>query len=162
MKLATLSFLILIATVVSAQESTRLPIQTPEQASTVETVVPGMDDADESSLVALATPLLQDDLQLLVGNVQRPNAMVWFEDHLYTVCNGDWTIYQIDDRSGDTITYVFGVKNGHSMLMESTDAGFDLWVPDPESETLWKVNQDRLAPAERVRPTCSALGHSSN
>ena len=72
--------------------------------------------------------------------------MIWFEDHLYTVCNGDWTIYRVDDDSGETITYVFGVKNGHSLLMESTDDGFDIWIPDPDSETLWKVNQDRLAP----------------
>ncbi len=145
MKFAILIFLVVIATVVSAQDSRPSDSNDGETAA-VEAAVPGMNDADDSSVVALATPLLQDDLQLLVGNVQRPNAMVWFEDHLYTVCNGDWTIYQIDDQSGDTITYVFGIKNGHSMLMESTDEGFDLWVPDPESETLWKVNQDRLAP----------------
>lgn len=145
MKLAIATVLIFIATVVSAQDST--PSQNDDGVSSAtENSMPSPNEADESSDVGLATPLLQDDLQLLVGNVQRPNAMVWFEDHLYTVCNGDWTIYQIDDRSGDTITYVFGVKNGHSMLMEGTDAGFDLWVPDPDSKTLWKVNQDRLAP----------------
>lgn len=145
MKLAILTFLVLIAAVVNAQEST--PSDSNDVAAAAdETPVPGTIDADDGSAMTLASPLLQDDLQLLVGNVQRPNAMVWFDDHLYTVCNGDWTIYQIDDRSGDTITYVFGIKNGHSMLMERTDEGFDLWVPDPESETLWKVNQDRLAP----------------
>ncbi|MCY4537776.1 MAG: hypothetical protein OXE52_06055 [Chloroflexi bacterium] len=145
MKLAILTFLAVIATVVSAQD-TGSPDSNDGEAPTVETAVPGMNDADDGIVVALATPFLQDDLHLLVGNVQRPNAMVWFEDYLYTVCNGDWTIYQIDDRNGDTITYVFGIKNGHSMLMESTEEGFDLWVPDPESETLWKVNQNRLAP----------------
>lgn len=145
MKLAILTFLVVISTVVSAQDSRPTDSKDGETAA-VGTAVPSMNHADDGSVVALATPLLQDDLQLLVGNVQRPNAMVWFEDYLYTVCNGDWTIYQIDDQNGDTITYVFGIKNGHSMLMESTDEGFDLWVPDPESETLWKVNQNRLAP----------------
>lgn len=145
MKLALLTFLAVIATAVSAQDSAPADANSAE-SSRVETAVPGLSDADDSAVVALATPLVQGDLQLLVGNVQRPNAIVWFEDHLYTVCNGDWTVYQIDDRNGDTITYVFGIKNGHSMLMESTNQGFDIWVPDPESETLWKVNQDRLAP----------------
>ncbi len=145
MKIALLAFLLSFATVATAQDSAPAD-SNGEDSSAAETSAPGMDDVDDSSTAALDTPLLQDDLQLLVGNVQRPNAMVWFEDHLYTVCNGDWTIYQIDDQSGDTITYVFGIKNGHSMLMESTAAGFDLWVPDPDSQTLWKVNQDRLAP----------------
>ncbi len=145
MKIALLALLISFASVVIAQDSPTADSSSEElsaeEPSADDVATPGM-----AGGVALATPLLQEDLQLLVGNVQRPNAMVWFEDYLYTVCNGDWTIYQIDDETGDTITYVFGVKNGHSMLMESTAAGFDLWVPDPDSGTLWKVNQDRLSP----------------
>ena len=82
----------------------------------------------------------------MVGNVQRPNGLVWFDDALFTVCNGDWTIYRIDDRSGDTITFVFGVRNGNSLTAEATEAGFDLWTPDPDSGTLWKVDQRRQAP----------------
>ena len=78
--------------------------------------------------------------------MQRPNGLVWFEDTLYTVCNGDWTIYQIDDRSGETVTFVFGVRNGNSLIAESTEAGFDLFVPDPDKGTLWKVDQGRAAP----------------
>lgn len=118
----------------------------------------GSSEDEGSSAAAPEYPLRQDDLQLLVGNVQRPNAMVWFDDHLYTVCNGDWTIYQIDDQTGDTITYVFGVQNGHSMLMESTEAGFDLWVPDPDSGNLWKVNQDRLAPVSALSQLAAPWG----
>ena len=77
--------------------------------------------------------------------MQRPT-LVWFEDTLYTVCNGDWTIYKIDDRSGETVTLVFGVRNGNSLIAESTEAGFDLWVPDPDTGMLWKVDQRRAAP----------------
>ena len=95
---------------------------------------------------ALTGPFSQDDLELLVGNVQRPNGIVWFEDSLFTVCNGDWTVYKIDDETGDTITFVFGIRDGNSLVIESTDAGFDLWVPDPDNGALWKVDQQREAP----------------
>ena len=104
------------------------------------------DAGSASQATMLARPFLQDELQLLVGNVQRPNAIVWLDDHLYTVCNGDWTIYQIDDRTGDTITFVFGIRNGNSMLAESSEDGLEIWVPDPDSQTLWMVDQGRQAP----------------
>ncbi len=100
----------------------------------------------ESQSTVLENPFLQSDLELIVGNVQRPNGLVWFDDTLYTVCNGDWTIYKIDDRSGETVTLVFGVRNGNSLIAESTEAGFDLFVPDPDTGTLWKVDQRRAAP----------------
>ena len=103
-------------------------------------------NAAEPLLTVLESPFLQSDLELIVGNVQRPNGIVWFEDTIYTVCNGDWTIYKIDDRTGDTITYVFGVRNGNSIIAEATDEGFDLWVPDPDSGALWKVDERRAAP----------------
>ncbi len=102
--------------------------------------------ADKPGPAPLPQPYLQSDLNLLVGNVQRPNAMFWFDEHLYTVCNGDWTIYKIDDVNGDTITFVFGVKNGNSMLIEGDADAFRIWVPDPESESLVRVDQDRQAP----------------
>ncbi len=112
------------------------------------------EDADQALASAgnpqpsvLENPFLQSDLELIVANVQRPNGIVWFDDSLFTVCNGDWTIYKIDDRSGDTITFVFGVRNGNSIIAEATEAGFDLWVPDPDTGTLWKVDQQRAAPA---------------
>lgn len=108
-------------------------------------------DADESSSpissIELDSPFLQDDLELLVGNVQRPNGFVWHDGHLYTVCNGDWTIYKIDSVTGDTITFVFGTRDGNMLLIEETDAGFDILVPDPENGTVWIVDQSRSAPA---------------
>lgn len=109
-------------------------------------------DLDESTSMegappgALESPFLQSDLTLMVANVQRPNGIVWFDNSLYTVCNGDWTIYRIDDRTGDTVTFVFGVRNGNSLVAEATGRGFDLWVPDPDTGTLWKVDQQREAP----------------
>lgn len=118
-----------------------------ETASAAE---PESRDAGPASTVAsltLESPFLQDDLELLVGNVQRPNGFVWHDGSLYTICNGDWTIYKIDDQSGDTITFVFGTRDGNTLILEDTDAGFDIWVPDPESGTLWKVDQKRAAPA---------------
>lgn len=127
MKIAVLLVILLIAPLIQAQDSNTAPkpkIESPP----------------------LANPFTQDDLELLVGNVQRPNAMTWHEDYLYVICNGDWTIYKIDDRSGDTITFVFGVRDSSSFIAESTEAGFDFWIPDAESQALWKVTQARLAP----------------
>ncbi len=99
---------------------------------------------------ALESPFLQDDMSLLVGNVQRPNGIVWFQDSIYTVCNGDWTIYKIDDETGDTITFVFGVRNGNSLIAERSALGFDIWVPDPDNATIWQVDQSRGAPARFI------------
>ncbi len=106
------------------------------------------DAAPGSSLASLdlESPFLQDDLELLVGNVQRPNGFVWHDGSLYTICNGDWTIYKIDDLTGDTITFVFGTRDGNTLILEDTNAGFDIWVPDPEVGALWKVDQRRSAP----------------
>lgn len=103
-----------------------------------------------ASTSRLDSPYLQDDLELLVGNVQRPNGLLWFQDSLFTVCNGDWTIYKIDDRTGDTITFVFGVRNGNSLIAQRTGNGFDIWVPDPDNATVWKVDQSRGAPARYI------------
>jgi len=114
----------------SAQEATPSPTPAP--------------NAEPSA--ALAEPFLQADLNLLVGNVQRPNGMVYFEGDLFTVCNGDWTIYKIDAATGTTITFVFGVRNGNSLIAEATSTGFDLWIPDPDNGALWQVDERRSAP----------------
>lgn len=107
------------------------------------------DETEEANTVQvsqLENPFTQDDLQLLVGNVQRPNGIIWHDGELYTACNGDWTLYRINDTTGETITYVFGVKNGNAMLAEDTESGLDLWIPDSDSNVLWKVDQNRSAP----------------
>ena len=150
--LACACLLVASAQAQSSQNPTATPAAAEASTSTPSANAEGDSDQDlisgDLQPVPLAQSFLQTDLDLLVGNVQRPNAMVWFEDHLYTVCNGDWTIYKIDDSTGDTITFVFGVKNGDSMLIEGTADAFDIWVPDPDSETVWTVDQERQAPTK--------------
>lgn len=122
------------------------PTLAQDSAATVESVEAESNSPATVSSVPLESPFLQDDLELLVGNVQRPNGIVWYDNSLFTICNGDWTIYKIDDRTGDTITFVFGTRDGNTLMIEDTVGGFDLWVPDPEVGTLWKVDQKRSAP----------------
>ncbi len=100
-----------------------------------------------SASATVESPFLQDDLAVLVGNVQRPNGILWFQDSLFTVCNGDWTVYRIDDVTGDTSTFIFGVRNGNSLIAEQTGSGFNLWIPDPDNSTIWRVDHLRGAPA---------------
>ena len=136
MKIYILFVFLLLTTPILAQDATTTEGQT-EPVSTAE---------PEVILTPLLSPYLQDDLHLFVGNVQRPNGILWFQDNIYTVCNGDWTIYKIDDETGDTITFVFGVRNGNSLIAQRTGIGFDIWIPDPDNATIWKVDQSRAAP----------------
>lgn len=147
MRLLTAIILFAFATLSHAQEAAAdaHPSEAGEQTQ-AESGEHTSTGAAETQSNALENPFLQSDLELIVANVQRPNGIVWFDETLYTVCNGDWTIYQIDDRSGETVTFVFGVRNGNSLIAESTDTGFDLFVPDPETGMLWMVDQDRSAP----------------
>ena len=144
MRVSVLLFVLFLVMPALAQEA---PVTaTPEEPPVAEDGLAG------STVLGapLESPFLQDDLELLVGNVQRPNGIVWFEGTLFTVCNGDWTIYKIDDLTGDTITFVFGTRNGNSLLAEGTEAGFNLWVPDPDNGTLWRVDQKREAPTSII------------
>lgn len=93
----------------------------------------------------LIEPLTQDDLYVLTGNVQRPNGLVWFEDKLYTVCNGDWTVYEVDATNGSTRTYIFGVKNAHTLYAENdTNGELSLWVPDFQTNTVTRLTRAGL------------------
>ena len=124
-----------------------LPVFGQDSGTGTDLDAPGGEASGFVASIELENPYLQGDLELLAGNVQRPNGFVWHENSLYTVCNGDWTIYKIDDRTGDTITFVFGTRDGNMLLIEDTDAGFDILVPDPDNSTVWKVDQSRSAPA---------------
>lgn len=93
------------------------------------------------------TALTQDDLEVMVANVQRPNGMVYLDGKLYVVCNGDWTIYQIDAETGATVTWVNGARNAHQMYAEETDGGFNVWIPDFDLNRLSVVTNKRNAPA---------------
>lgn len=97
---------------------------------------------DEETPDTPQEPFTQEDLSVLTGNVQRPNGAQWFNDNLYMVCNGDWTVYEIDDSDGSTQTYIYGVRNAHTVFIEATsETSFDLWIPDFEQNSLLQVNQ---------------------
>lgn len=90
----------------------------------------------ESTPVPL-DPLAQADLRVLTGNVQRPNGITWHDGNLYTVCTGDGTVYEINDTTGSTITYIWGVNNAHSLYAEEDENGsLRLWIPDFGANTL--------------------------
>lgn len=95
----------------------------------------------------------QDDLQVLVGNVQRPNGMLWYEGNLYTACNGDFTLYEVNAVTGQTRTLVYGIQNAHTLWVEPSGSSFDLWIPDFDTNRLMRVNQARQTP----RPVVSNL-----
>jgi glucose/arabinose dehydrogenase len=136
MKFFMLLFIILTGFfgVAYSQEST--PEATPE-ASGSENRFAGLE---------LEEPYTQDDLQVLVGNVQRPNGIVWFSNRLYTACNGDYTLYEIDALSGQTTTLVYGVQNAHTLYAEAIPGGYALWVPDFDTNRLLRIDHRRAAP----------------
>ena len=88
-------------------------------------------------------PFTQQDLTILVGNVQRPNGIAWFNNYLYVACNGDWTLYKIQDITGDTETYIQGIRNAHTLYIEEIDNQPVIWVPDFETNALIKVMPNR-------------------
>lgn len=146
----TIIYALFLTITTQAQQNEPTPTSAPSKTPTIQPTTDIKPEETEESIPLnnnqLDNPFTQDDLQLLVGNVQRPNGIIWHNGELYTVCNGDWTLYRINDTTGDTITFVFGVKNGNSIIAEDTEAGFDLWVPDSDSDVLWKVDQNRSAP----------------
>lgn len=155
----TILFLLSTNLIIYGQESTPTPApsKTPTQIPT-ESPTDISENTEESRESILINPFTQEDLKLLVGNVQRPNGIIWYEDELYTVCNGDWTLYRINDTTGDTITFVFGVKNGNHLIAETTETGFDLWIPDTDSDTLWRVDHNRSAPLSITNNLISPWG----
>jgi hypothetical protein len=91
--------------------------------------------------------LTQSDLSILTGNVQRPNGIVWHDGKLYTACTGDWTLYQLDSSTGETITYIYGVRNAHTLYAENDENGeLVLWVPDFQSNSLARVTRNGVRP----------------
>lgn len=99
-------------------------------------------EATEQAGIASTEPRLQGDLSVITGNVQRPNGLVWFNDFLYTVCTGDSTIYEINSTSGATRTYIWGVRNAHTLYAEQGDSGVSLWVPDFQANRLLHIDRN--------------------
>lgn len=96
--------------------------------------------------ITLEEPFIQADLQILSGNVQRPNGLVWHNGMIYAACNGDWTIYEIQADSGSTITYLWGIRNAHTLMAEDdTNGGVTLWVPDFQQNSLIRISQRTMS-----------------
>lgn len=99
------------------------------------------------------TPFRQADLTRMTANVQRPNGFGWYNGTIYTACTGDGTIYEIDDTTGQTRTYIYGVRNAHTLhVEESTRTGLVLWVPDFGENTLARVTRGGVRAVARNLP----------
>jgi hypothetical protein len=87
----------------------------------------------------------QADLTLLTGNIQKPNGIFWLDNHLYISCNGDFTIYQLDDTDGTTMAYIAGVRNAYSLYGEtSSDGNPDLWIPDYRAKAILHIQNGHV------------------
>lgn len=111
------------------------PSKTPSQPTA--TLMPSL--VPSSPIVE---PRTQADLQILTGNVQRPNGIVWFNNKLYTACSGDFTIYEIDAVSAATRTYIWGVRNAHTLYAETSGNELVLWAPDFQENKLVRVDRN--------------------
>lgn len=103
-------------------------------------------EANVAESAILSRSFTQEDLSVLVGEVQKPNGIEWFDDNLYAVCNGDSTLYEINSVSGQTRTFIFGIRDAHDLHAEETEDGYNLWIPDFDTNTLYLLDQDRTLP----------------
>lgn len=145
------------ANMIWAQTSTPAPTKTPVVTSTPMSSAPVL-----AQTPVLEVPLLraytQEDLSVLVGNVQRPNGFVWFNNYLYTACNGDFTLYEVDATSGQTTTFVYGVRNAYTLFAEETAQGFNLWIPDFDTDRILLVDQRRRQPRDMANGLSAPWG----
>lgn len=119
---------------------TPAPSKTPQPSSTIQpTPSPLADTTGETNILK---PFTQTDLSIITGNTQRPNGMVWYNNKLYTVCTGDWTVYEIDAETGETAQYIYGIRNAHTIYAAPAEnGGFDLWIPDFQTNTLTRITR---------------------
>ena len=95
--------------------------------------------------VTLDEPFIQADLSILSGNVQRPNGLFWHNGQVYASCSGDWTIYEINAETGATITYLWGIRNAHTLHAEDDENGdLNLWVPDFQTGSFVRIYQGSI------------------
>ncbi|GAB4524394.1 MAG: hypothetical protein OHK0046_39080 [Anaerolineae bacterium] len=150
MRHLSLVLLVFIVTTLSLAQSQLTPTPAPSKTPTPEPILnPEVTEEPENDITTqINQPYTQADLNVLVGNVQRPNGMVWHNDMLYTMCNGDWTVYEIAARTGDTRTYIYGVRNGHTLFAEDiSETSINLWIPDFDTNSLMVINQQRAPQA---------------
>ncbi len=135
-KFQLLTTLIIIILLLNIIQSTTLA-QDQSTASPNKTTVVTSEAQPQSSIPF--TPKTQTDLSIVTGNIQRPNGVTWYDNKLYTVCSGDWTLYEIDPANGNTIQYIYGVRNAHTLHATSIDNQLSLWIPDFQSNTLVNI-----------------------
>lgn len=127
--------------------TTTTPTPAPTKTATPQrqaSPTPRAEETPSSSTYSTFEAFTQDDLSVITGNVQRPNGMIWYNNNLYVVCNGDWTMYEIDSETGATRTYISGVRNGHALYTEETENNeLIVWVPDFDQGALLRVNPVR-------------------
>jgi len=100
-------------------------------------------ETETAAVSGMALPLRQEQLFLLTGNVQRPNALYWFADYLYAACTGDSTLYEINSRDASTRPYIYGVLNAHSLYVDRDNSGIlTIWAPDYERDALLRVTRN--------------------
>jgi hypothetical protein len=116
---------------------------TPSTPNPIVTNTPISPSPVAAALATSTTSFTQADLSLLTGNIQRPNALAWHDGKIFAACTGDWTVYQIDATSGTTAQYIYGVKNAHSMIAQTDDAGTgtSLLIPDFQSNNLVQITR---------------------
>lgn len=125
-----------------AQQEEASPTPAPSKTPTLEAAIAETPSAVETVVAGAFEPLTQADLSVLTANVQRPNGLAWFNDMLYAACTGDGTVYEINSRTGQTRTYIFGVRNAQTMHVEEDENGvLTLWVPDYANNTVARVTR---------------------
>lgn len=138
-----MSFLVVVALLLGAFLQ-QTPKPTLEPTSTIEATPTGVTEATPETADELFVVLTQADLSVITGNVQRPNGMQWFNDKLYVLCTGDWTIYEVDAVTGSTRTFISGTRNAHALYVEmGADDRPAVWVPDADTSRLLSVVQTR-------------------
>lgn len=141
-----LVFVLIAAVVTVNAQSETTPTPAPTKTATLQAPLQVATADAESTLEAGEfETLTQADLQVLTGNVQRPNGIAWFNDNLYTACTGDSTIYEINSRTGATRTYIFGIRNAQTLYVEEDeDQVLTMWVPDYINNTLTRVTRQGI------------------
>lgn len=135
---------LLIISFITAQ--TEVPV-TPSPAPTKTSTATATTTSEGETLTATLEPgqqtFTQEDLSIITGNVQRPNGIGWLNGKLYVSCSGDWTIYEIEAETGATETYIYGVRNAHSVIAEQVNDLTILWTVDFDTNTLFRIEQTR-------------------
>ena len=130
-----------------AQQEEASPTPAPSKTATLDAAVTETPIALETVAAEGFEPLTQADLSVLTANVQRPNGITWFNDTLYTACTGDGTVYEINSRTGQTRTYIFGVRNAQTLYAEEDENDIlTMWVPDYINNTVARVTRNGVEP----------------